>query len=157
MSEDFLPKNQDIYNKVNEILHKKTGKPGKTKIPQKINSIMNGFNRINNNGISGNPENTPQTHINPDGSGTKVIQTFDKNGNSVLEVVTLGAGGKVLNKNKKVRNKNGNLISTSSTIYKYDKNGKLKNNIQINENAKDKTKIVNTFNSDGKISHTQKS
>lgn len=156
MSEDFLPKNQDIYNKVNEILHKKTGKPGKTKIPQKINSIMNGFNRINNNGISGNPENTPQTHINPDGSGTKVIQTFDKNGNSVLEVVTLGAGGKVLNKNKKVRNKNGNLISTSSTIYKYDKNGKLKNNIQINENAKDKTKIVNTFNSDGKISHTQK-
>lgn len=101
MSEDFLPKNQDIYNKVNEILHKKTGKPGKTKIPQKINSIMNGFNRINNNGISGHPENTPQTHINPDGSGTKVIQTFDKNGNSVLEVVTLGAGGKVLNKNKK--------------------------------------------------------
>lgn len=152
MSEDFILNGLD--NKVNQYQYNKTDK--KTKA-DKLNSIIDAYNKVSNNHINNiNTSNQPETKINPDGSGTRVTQKNDKQGNLIIEITTLGPGGKVLNKKQKINDKNGNFVSSSNTVYKYDKNGKLQSNTQIKQTRKEKFTTVNTFNSDGKISHTDK-
>lgn len=155
MVDDFSSKNPDLVNKINAARYGKTGKVQDENKQTKINSILANLGKINSQNT--NPSGSPQqTHINPDGSGTKVTQKVDKNGNVTTEVVTLGAGGKVLNKNTTVKNSQGRLLQSSNTKYQYDKNGKLIKNFQVTQTQNKKISITNEFNSEGKISHSNK-
>ena len=156
MSEDFFSKNNEIYQKTLETLTgSKTGNTGGPKKKEKINSILAAVNRLNteNQPTTGNQA---QNRINPDGSGTKITQKTDKNGNLITETVTMGAGGKVLSKKATVKDKKGRNIHTSQINYTYDKNGKLKKTNASTINSRGKTTQENIYGSDGKLKHQKK-
>lgn len=100
---------------------------------------------------------TPETHINPDGSGTKVTTKTDKNGNNITTVDTLAAGGKVLNRSTIVKSKSGEFVSQTKTDFEYDTNGKLKKNVSVKKTKGETATTTRNFNENGKVAnaHTE--
>lgn len=166
MSDKIQSSNPDLLNKVKTALNQDGAKVedlnaktnfGVFKGGKKINGDVRGSiialanSRLNGASTAGNKP--PETQINPDGSGVKVITKIDKSGNVIQEIQTLGAGGKVLNKKATKKNKDGKLIASQDISYKYDKNGKLKSNKSIIRTADKTTVSDNIYNSDGKLAH----
>lgn len=100
---------------------------------------------------------TPETHINPDGSGTRVTTKTDKNGNNITTVDTLAAGGKVLNRSTIVKSKSGEFVSQTKTDFEYDSNGKLKKNVSVKKTKGETVTTTRNFNENGKVAnaHTE--
>lgn len=100
---------------------------------------------------------TPETHINPDGSGTRVTTKTDKNGNNITTVDTLAAGGKVLNRSTIVKSKSGEFVSQTKTDFEYDTNGKLKKNVSVKKTKGETVTTTRNFNENGKVAnaHTE--
>lgn len=100
---------------------------------------------------------TPETRINPDGSGTKVTTKTDKNGNNITTVDTLAAGGKVLNRSTIVKSKSGEFVSQTKTDFEYDSNGKLKKNVSVKKTKGETVTTTRNFNENGKVAnaHTE--
>lgn len=96
---------------------------------------------------------TPETHINPDGSGTKVTTKTDKNGNNITTVDTLAAGGKVLNRSTIVKSKSGEFVSQTKTDFEYDSNGKLKKNVSVKKTKGETVTTTRNFNENGKVAN----
>lgn len=96
---------------------------------------------------------TPETHINSDGSGTKVTTKTDKNGNNITTVDTLAAGGKVLNRSTIVKSKSGEFVSQTKTDFEYDTNGKLKKNVSIKKTKGETITTTRNFNENGKVAN----
>lgn len=94
---------------------------------------------------------TPETHINPDGSGTRVTTKTDKNGNNITTVDTLAAGGKVLNRSTIVKSKSGEFVSQTKTDFEYDSNGKLKKNVSVKKTKGETVTTTRNFNENGKV------
>lgn len=94
---------------------------------------------------------TPETRINPDGSGTKVTTKTDKNGNNITTVDTLAAGGKVLNRSTIVKSKSGEFVSQTKTDFEYDTNGKLKKNVSVKKTKGETVTTTRNFNENGKV------
>lgn len=100
---------------------------------------------------------TPETRINPDGSGTRVTTKTDKNGNNITTVDTLAAGGKVLNRSTIVKSKSGEFVSQTKTDFEYDTNGKLKKNVSVKKTKGETVTTTRNFNENGKVAnaHTE--
>ena len=96
---------------------------------------------------------TPETHINPDGSGTRVTTKTDKNGNNITTVDTLAAGGKVLNRSTIVKSKSGEFVSQTKTDFEYDSNGKLKKNVSVKKTKGETVTTTRNFNENGKVAN----
>ena len=96
---------------------------------------------------------TPETRINPDGSGTKVTTKTDKNGNNITTVDTLAAGGKVLNRSTIVKSKSGEFVSQTKTDFEYDENGKLKKNKSVQKTKNETITTTRNFNENGKVAN----
>lgn len=96
---------------------------------------------------------TPETRINPDGSGTKVTTKTDKNGNNITTVDTLAAGGKVLNRSTTVKSKSGEFVSQTKTDFEYDTNGKLKKNVSVKKTKGETATTTRNFNENGKVAN----
>lgn len=96
---------------------------------------------------------TPETRINPDGSGTKVTTKTDKNGNNITTVDTLAAGGKVLNRSTIVKSKSGEFVSQTKTDFEYDTNGKLKKNVSVKKTKGETVTTTRNFNENGKVAN----
>lgn len=96
---------------------------------------------------------TPETRINPDGSGTKVTTKTDKNGNNITTVDTLAAGGKVLNRSTIVKSKSGEFVSQTKTDFEYDTNGKLKKNVSVKKTKGETATTTRNFNENGKVAN----
>ena len=96
---------------------------------------------------------TPETHINSDGSGTKVTTKTDKNGNNITTVDTLAAGGKVLNRSTIVKSKSGEFVSQTKTDFEYDENGKLKKNKSVQKTKNETITTTRNFNENGKVAN----
>lgn len=96
---------------------------------------------------------TPETHINPDGSGTRVTTKTDKNGNNITTVDTLAAGGKVLNRSTIVKSKSGEFVSQTKTDFEYDTNGKLKKNVSVKKTKGETVTTTRNFNENGKVAN----
>ena len=96
---------------------------------------------------------TPETHINPDGSGTRVTTKTDKNGNNITTVDTLAAGGKVLNRSTIVKSKSGEFVSQTKTDFEYDSNGKLKKNVSVKKTKGEAVTTTRNFNENGKVAN----
>lgn len=166
MSDEISSNSADLYNKLSAAIGKQSGKISESAeqvnlsvfkdndpIKGKIQDALLKFRRNNGNNEISSLNKPAENHINPDGSGTKVTQKTDKNGNVITETVTMGPGGKVLSKNSMVKNKNGKMINNTTTSYTYDKSGKLQ---------KTQTSIINSsgirtqedlYGSDGKVQH----
>ncbi len=93
-----------------------------------------------------------QEQINPDGSGTRVTNTIDKDGNMVTMIEQLGVGGLLLHKQVQVKNKQGQIIKLDDVQNTYDNDGKLQKSKRVTADAKSKTKTqtVQTYNDNGK-------
>lgn len=96
---------------------------------------------------------TPETRINPDGSGTRVTTKTDKNGNNITTVDTLAAGGKVLNRSTIVKSKSGEFVSQTKTDFEYDSNGKLKKNVSVKKTKGETVTTTRNFNENGKVAN----
>lgn len=96
---------------------------------------------------------TPETHINSDGSGTRVTTKTDKNGNNITTVDTLAAGGKVLNRSTIVKSKSGEFVSQTKTDFEYDSNGKLKKNVSVKKTKGETVTTTRNFNENGKVAN----
>lgn len=96
---------------------------------------------------------TPETRINPDGSGTRVTTKTDKNGNNITTVDTLAAGGKVLNRSTIVKSKSGEFVSQTKTDFEYDTNGKLKKNVSVKKTKGETVTTTRNFNENGKVAN----
>ena len=96
---------------------------------------------------------TPETRINPDGSGTKVTTKTDKNGNNITTVDTLAAGGKVLNRSTIIKSKSGEFVSQTKTDFEYDSNGKLKKNVSVKKTKGETVTTTRKFNENGKVAN----
>lgn len=96
---------------------------------------------------------TPETHINPDGSGTRVTTKTDKNGNNITTVDTLATGGKVLNRSTIVKSKSGEFVSQTKTDFEYDTNGKLKKNVSVKKTKGETVTTTRNFNENGKVAN----
>lgn len=138
MSDEISSNSADLYNKLSAAIGKQSGKISESAeqvnlsvfkdndpIKGKIQDALLKFRRNNGNNEISSLNKPAENHINPDGSGTKVTQKTDKNGNVITETVTMGPGGKVLSKNSMVKNKNGKMINNTTTSYTYDTGGKI--------------------------------
>lgn len=96
---------------------------------------------------------TPETRINPDGSGTRVTTKTDKNGNNITTVDTLATGGKVLNRSTIVKSKSGEFVSQTKTDFEYDTNGKLKKNVSVKKTKGETVTTTRNFNENGKVAN----
>ena len=166
MSDEISSSNADLYKKLSAAIGKQSGKVSESAeqtnssvfkdndpIKGKIQDALLKFKRNNGNNNISSSNKPAETHINPDGSGTKVTQRMDKNGNLVTETVTMGPGGKVLSKNSTVKNKNGKMINNVTTTYTYDNDGKLQKTKTSIVNGRGITTREDLYGSDGKIQH----
>lgn len=113
----------------------------------------NNTNSITSEALEQFTAKTPETHINSDGSGTKVTTKTDKNGNNITTVDTLAAGGKVLNRSTIVKSKSGEFVSQTKTDFEYDSNGKLKKNVSVKKTKGETVTTTRNFNENGKVAN----
>lgn len=113
----------------------------------------NNTNSISSEALEQFTAKTPETRINPDGSGTNVTTKTDKNGNNITTVDTLAAGGKVLNRSTIVKTKSGEFVSQTKTDFEYDENGKLKKNKSVQKTKNETITTTRNFNENGKVAN----